>query len=216
MHAPADTVVDIDSATRIFVAAKHPKSFVSLDAADHFLSGAADADWAAGVMTAWASRYIPVRSVQEPAPVAEEAVVVEETGRGLFQQRITVGPHRLIADEPVSQGGLGSGPNPYDLLAASLGACKSMTMRLYAERKGWPLERARVKVSHGKIHAADCADCETRAGTVDELRCEITLAGPLDDEQRLRIVEIAERCPVHRTLTAEVKIRTIEVPAAGS
>ena len=132
---------------------------------------------------------------------------MEETGAGRLQVRIAAGRHTLLADEPLAVGGLDSGPNPYELLAAALGACKAMTMRLYAERKGWPLARARVTLRHGKIHAADCADCETREGRVDEFRCEIALDGALDAEQRARIFEIAERCPVHRTLTGEIKIR---------
>lgn len=208
LHAPTDAIVGIDNATRIFTTAKHPKSFVSLADADHLLSRPADGEYAAGVIAAWAQRYLPAAAT--PAATVEAAadqVVVQETGAGKLQVRVQVGQHGFLADEPVAVGGLGSGPNPYDLLSAALGACKAMTMRLYAERKGWPLKRARVAVRHGKIHAADCADCETREGRIDEFTCEITLEGPLDGEQRARIFEIAERCPVHRTLTGEVKIR---------
>jgi putative redox protein len=213
LHAPADAVVGIDNATRIFTTAKHPKSFVSLDDADHLLSRPADGEYAAGVIAAWAQRYLPVAApaAAEPAGHADR-VVVEETGAGKLQVRVQVGPHGFLADEPAALGGLGSGPNPYDLLCAALGACKSMTMRLYAERKGWPLTRAHVAVRHGRVHAADCADCETREGRVDEFTCEIALEGPLDDEQRARIFEIAERCPVHRTLTGEIKIRASLAP----
>jgi len=212
MHAPMDTVVGIDNASRIFAAANHPKSFVSLDRADHFFTQATDADYAAGVMTAWASRYMPVELTPEAASLEYGRVLVEETGRGRFQQRITIGPHGLLADEPATQGGLGSGPTPYDLLAASLGACKSMTMRLYAERKGWSLDRVRIAVTHDRVHAADCADCETAEGRIDEVRVEIDITGDLSAKQRTRIVEIAERCPVHLTLTREVKIRTATMP----
>ena len=144
------------------------------------------------------------------ATVAEEGVVlVEETGRGRFQQKITAGRHSLIADEPEGVGGMASGFGPYDLLLAALGACSAMTVRLYAERKGWPLERVRIELRHAKIHANDCADCETRGDArIDEIDKRITLAGRLDAEQRARLVEIAGRCPVHRTLESEIKIRT--------
>ncbi len=214
LHAPSDAVVGIENATRIFTAAKHPKSFVSLADADHLLSRPSDGDYAAGVIAAWAERYLPAAAKPEANEAPPEGtVLVEETGAGKLQVRVQVGQHSFLADEPVAVGGLGSGPNPYDLLAAALGTCKSMTMRLYAERKGWPLQRARVTVRHGKIHAADCADCETREGRVDEFQCEITLEGALDAEQRARIFEIAERCPVHRTLTSEVKIRASLAPA---
>ena len=208
LHAPLDAVVGIDNASRIFTAAKHPKSFVSLDSADHLLTRAADADYAAGVIAAWASRYLPAPAPAMQADAPAREVIVEETGAGRFQQRIAIGPHRLVADEPAAQGGLDSGPSPYDLLAASLGACKAMTMRLYADNKQWPLEQVRVRVAHDKVHAADCADCETREGRIDEFRVVLSLVGPLDAEQRARIAAIAERCPVHRTLMSEVKIRT--------
>ncbi len=208
MHAPADDVVGIENASQIFVAARHPKSFVSLDTADHLLSRREDAAYAARVLAAWASRYVALS-----APAAMQAdtdgVLVEETGRGRFQQRITVGPHRFLADEPESVGGGGSGPGPYDLLLAALGACTNMTMRLYAERKGWPLEMSAVRLRHAKIHANDCADCETRDDArIDEIHKQLVLTGPLDAEQRARLTEIAAHCPVHRTLESEIKIRT--------
>ncbi len=159
-------------------------------------------------MAAWLPRYLdPLAVAAEPA-VPGNAVAVTETGGGRFQQQVEAGGHYLVADEPASVGGLGSGPNPYDLLLAALGACTSMTLRLYAERKGWPLERVRVALDHGRIHAEDCADCETKVGLVDEITREIEIKGPLDDAQRERLMEIADRCPVHRTLTSEIVIRT--------
>jgi putative redox protein len=210
MHAPGDEIVGIETASAIFAAARHPKSFVSLDTADHLLTGREDSAYAARVLTAWASRYVGAAAMQDEADGADDGVVqVEETGGGRFQQRVTVGGHTLIADEPANLGGLGSGPGPYDLLLAALGACSAMTMRLYAERKGWPLERAAVRLRHRKIHAQDCADCETRGDArLDEIEKELSLAGPLDPEQHARLVEVAGRCPVHRTLESEVKIRT--------
>ncbi|HEX6958691.1 MAG TPA: alpha/beta fold hydrolase [Ferrovibrio sp.] len=227
LHAPGDGVVGIDNASQIFLAARHPKSFVSLDRADHFLSRAEDADYVAGVIAAWAARYLAspaaaaadaaaeaaaaeYRAAEDAGAASEPGVLVEETGQGLFQQRIRIGRHAIMADEPQSMGGRDSGPAPYDLLAAALGACKAMTMRLYANRKNLPLRRTRVHVVHDRIHAEDCADCETKDGHIDEFRVTIGLEGELSDEQRARILEIADKCPVHRTLHSEVKIRTEE------
>ena len=208
LHAPQDAVVGIDNARAIFDAARHPKSFVALDGADHLLTRPRDAEFVADVLAAWLPRYLaPLAVVTEPAPPGN-AVTVTETGVGRFQQRVEAGGHSLVADEPASAGGLGSGLNPYDLLLAALGACTSMTLRLYAERKGWPLERVRVGLDHRRIHAEDCADCETKVGLVDEISREIEITGPLDDGQRERLMEIADRCPVHRTLTSEIVIRT--------
>jgi uncharacterized OsmC-like protein/pimeloyl-ACP methyl ester carboxylesterase len=209
-HSPTDDVVSIENASRIFTAAKHPKSFVSLAGADHLLSRRKDATYVANVIQAWADRYLEAPE----APIVEEKidadVLVRETGAGRFQQEVVTGVHRLIADEPVDVGGLGSGPNPYDLVLAGLGACTTMTLRLYAERKALPLERVTVRLSHSKIHAADCESCETREGMIDRIDRAITLSGNLDEDQRKRLLEIADKCPVHRTLTSEIDIRTVE------
>jgi putative redox protein len=137
-------------------------------------------------------------------------VVVRETRTGRFQQDIKVGRHRLLADEPIEAGGLDSGLAPYDLVLAGLGACTSMTLRLYAERKALPLDQVTVRLAHSRIHAADCEDCETKEGMLDRIDRTITLAGNLDDDQRKRLLEIADKCPVHRTLTSEIDIRTVE------
>jgi putative redox protein len=211
MHAPTDAVVGIDNARQIFEAARHPKSFIALPDADHLLGNRADAEYAAAVLAAWSSRYIGAAAAAT-APVEDGSVIVEETGAGHLQQRVSVGPHHFFADEPVEQGGLGSGPNPYDLLLAALGACTAMTLRLLADRKGWPLAKIRVSLSHQKIHAEDCADCETREGRIDEITRSILLHGELDAEQRARLLEIADKCPVHRTLHGEVKVLTQELP----
>ena len=212
MHAPGDATVGIDNASQIFLKARHPKSFVSLDGADHLLSRPRDAEYAASVIAAWASRYLGSDAeTAQPAVVDSPAgarVMVEETGKGKFQNQIRIGRHRLIADEPENVGGLDSGPGPYDFLLAGLGACTAMTIRLYADKKGWPLRRVQVALDHDKIHAQDCADCETREGKVDEITRTLTLEGDLDAEQRARIFEIADKCPVHRTLHSEIKIRT--------
>ena len=208
-HAPRDTVVGIENAGEIFQAAKHPKSFVSLDDADHLLSRRADAVYVADVLASWAARYLPaIETPKDDLGGMPGEVVVAETGEGKFTQTVRAGAHRLVADEPQSFGGDNKGPGPYDYVLAGLGACTSMTVRMYAERKGWPLERVIVGMSHRKIHAEDCADCETETGKIDEIERIISFEGDLDDEQRARLLEIADKCPVHRTLTHEVKIRS--------
>jgi uncharacterized OsmC-like protein/alpha-beta hydrolase superfamily lysophospholipase len=209
-HAPTDQTVGIENAAHIFAAAKHPKSFVSLDDADHLLSRRSDAAYVANVIAAWAERYLDMAPAAQVEKPAAGTVVVTETRQDRFQQAIAVGPHRFIADEPVKVGGLDSGPGPYDLLLAGLGACTAMTLRLYAERKALALERVSVTLTHGRIHAADCETCETKEGMLDRIERSISLEGVLDAEQRKRLMEIADKCPVHRTLTSEIDIRTIE------
>lgn len=210
MHSPTDDTVGIDNATHIFVAAKHPKSFVSLAGADHLLSQRRDSVYVADVIAAWAARYVEPAPDQPAVDVGESAgqVIVRETRLGKFQQSVTVGPHRMLADEPVSVGGGNTGPGPYDFVLAGLGACTSMTLRMYADRKSLPLERVTVRLKHGKIHAKDCEECETREGMLDQIEREISIEGALDAEQRKRLMEIADKCPVHRTLHSEVRIVT--------
>jgi putative redox protein len=209
-HSPIDDLVGIDNASQIFVAAKHPKSFVSLDDADHLLSNKVDAAYAADVIAAWSDRYLDRPASVAEAKSEEGVVTVRETGAGMFQQEIMSGPHRFLADEPVKVGGFDSGPGPYDLLLAGLGACTSMTLRLYAERKQLDLDRVTVRLTHNKIHAQDCAECETKTGTIDRIDRKITLEGELSAEERKRLMEIADKCPVHRTLESEIDIRTFE------
>ncbi|HET8918454.1 MAG TPA: bifunctional alpha/beta hydrolase/OsmC family protein [Xanthobacteraceae bacterium] len=209
-HSPTDETVGIDNASHIFMAAKHPKSFISLAGADHLLPRPSDAAYVAHVIAAWAERYLEMTA---PMPAAEAElgeVVVRETRQGTFQQEITTGTHRFLADEPVAAGGLDSGPGPYDLLLAALGACTSMTLRLYADRKQLPLTRTRVRLRHSRVYAADCAECETKEGMLDRIDRIINLEGELDAEARKRLLEIADKCPVHRTLTSEIDIRTSE------
>jgi putative redox protein len=225
-HGPRDETVGIENATRIFVAAKHPKSFVSLDKADHLLSRPEDAVYVGSVIAAWAKRYLDAEAPEEDllpkadvspnpavlagAPAAEAGTVrVVETGNGHVQQTVSVGGrHTMLADEPVDYGGTDTGPSPYDYLLAGLGACTSMTIRLYAARKQWPLDKVDVTLRHAKIHATDCADCETKAGKIDRIEREIVFHGPLDDAQKAKLLEIADKCPVHRTLHSEVQIIT--------
>jgi putative redox protein len=208
-HSPTDPIVGIDNAAAIFAAAKHPKSFVSLAGADHLLSARGDAVYVANVLSAWVERYLDMAPVAPDLAEPEAGVVVRETRAGKFQQEITAGRHRLLADEPLQVGGSDSGPNPYDLLLAALGACTSMTLRLYADGKSLMLRRVTVRLTHSRIHAADCESCETKSGMLDRIERSIELDGDLDEAQRARLLEIADKCPVHRTLTSEVDIRTV-------
>jgi putative redox protein len=205
LHSPVDDIVSIDNASGIFQAARHPKSFVSLDHADHLLTRRADADYAAAVIAAWADRYFAASdTVQETLPPAQ-GLRVEETGGGKFQVQVTTASGVFLADEPASVGGLGSGPTPYDLLAAGLGACTAMTCRLYAERKGWPLDRVVVEVGH----------VAKTASTPDRFTRRIGFHGTLDDVQAARLMEIADRCPVHRTLTESATVVTERMTGDG-
>jgi uncharacterized OsmC-like protein/alpha/beta superfamily hydrolase len=212
MHAPTDDTVGIDNASAIFTAARHPKSFVSLDGADHLISKRRDAVYAADVIAAWAERYLDM--IPEPDMAPLDGVLVEETHNGKFEQAIIVGPHRYIADEPVSAGGNGTGPSPYEYLLAALGSCTSMTIRLYAERKQIPLRHVSVLLKHDKIHAEDCENCETKVGMVDHIDRAVSFEGELDETQRAKLLEIADKCPVHRTLSSEIDIKTREKAAA--
>ena len=209
MHSPTDQTVGIENATAIFTAARHPKSFVSLDKADHLLSNPRDAAYAAEVIAAWASRYLPDEQAEA---AADEGVVVAETGAGKFQNAVTAGRHRLLADEPASVGGLDSGPNPYDYLAIALGACTSMTLRIYAEHKKLALGRLTVRVSHGKVPVEHCEDCgeavEGRTGKIDRFERTISVEGGADAALADKLIEIAGKCPVHRTLEAGAAVVT--------
>jgi putative redox protein len=208
LHSPLDDVVGIENAARIFQTARHPKSFVSLDQADHLLSNLADSRYAGAVIAAWARRYL---SAAPPTPLGDPAAdnrITARTGPGGILTEVLVNRHSLVADEPVRAGGTDQGPSPFDLLVAALGACTAMTLRMYADRKGWPLESATVRLTHDKIHAAECEACESREGMLDRIEREIEIEGPLDTGQKQRLLQIADRCPVHRTLTSEVQIRT--------
>ena len=214
-HAPLDATVGIGNAGAIFQAAKYPKSFVSLDDADHLLTRRADAVYVADVLASWAVRYLPKpeRAAQRRLEPEPGELIVYETGTGKFAQIVDDGTHRLQADEPVSLGGSNTGPTPYGYLAAALGACTTMTLRMYADRKKWPVEWIATRVRHDKVHAEDCADCETRTGKIDRLSRSIEVWGDIDAEQRARLLEIADKCPVHRTLersnTIETEIRQV-------
>lgn len=205
MHSPQDETVEIDNATHIYKAAQHPRSFVSLDGADHLMSKRADSEYVGQVVATWARRYVEIPEKPRVNTRAQTSAYLGEEG---YTMEIYNGKHRLIADEPTSVGGNDFGPNPYDLLNSALGACTGMTLRMYASRKNWDLKGVKIHLDHGKVYAQDCADCETKEGKIDEITRVIELEGNLDDVQRKRLLEIADKCPVHRTLHNEVKVRT--------
>jgi uncharacterized OsmC-like protein/pimeloyl-ACP methyl ester carboxylesterase len=205
MHSPLDQVVSIDHATRIFVASKHPKSFISLDTADHLLTDVADANYASAMVAAWASRFLPQLTGDLPQVEVAEGVIATETLEGTFRLKIRSGEHTLFADEPASVGGLGTGLSPYELVSAGLAACTVMTMRLYANRKGFPLERASTTVQHEKVPDMMPPDRFNRT---------VVLEGPLNDDQRSRILAIADRCPVDLSLIRGSDVQT-ELSSTG-
>jgi putative redox protein len=211
LHAPLDETVGIENANEIFLAARHPKSFISLDKADHLLTDIEDAAFAGRVISGWLTRYLAADTPQGTGVI--EHVRVTETGEGKFQNSVQAGSHRLFADEPGNLGGLDSGPSPYDFLSIALGACTSMTLRIYADHKKLTLGRIGVDVSHAKIHVKDCEDCteaERRgSGRIDRFERVISIDGEISEELRGKIAEIADKCPVHRTLEAVAKIKTI-------
>ncbi|HMQ51485.1 MAG TPA: bifunctional alpha/beta hydrolase/OsmC family protein [Anaerolineae bacterium] len=210
-HSPIDQIVSVDNAADIFWLAKHPKSFISLDTADHLLSNELDSRYVGAMIETWARKYLGLDKQQTqvtvPLPALDNRVTVR-TGREKYRTEILAAGHSLVADEPLAVGGQNLGPNPYDLLLAGLGACTSMTLRMYADHKGWPLETAIVRLSHNKTHAKDCEEAGTETGKVDCIVREIEVLGPLDEEQRARLLEIADRCPVHRTLHSKIVVRT--------
>lgn len=206
MHSPVDELVPVEEAARIYASALHPKSYVSLDDADHLLSKERDSRYAGHVLAAWASRYIEAIPEIPAARFEPGQVVVRGRTDDQFRVSINANGHPLKGDEPASYGGLDSGPSPYDLLSASLGSCTVMTINMYARHKKLPLESVEVVVGHGKVHAEDCADCETKSGKIDRFDRKIILKGELSEEQRQRILEIADRCPVHKTLHSQVEI----------
>ncbi|NIZ61266.1 osmotically inducible protein C [Sedimentitalea sp. CY04] len=207
LHAPHDSIVGIENAAQIFMAAKHPKSFVTLDDADHLITRAKDAEYAAEMIAAWAGRYINL-SPPAPPPGAPEGVLrVSEVSPDGFLQDIQSGPdHHTRADEPLAYGGTNLGMSPYGFLSAGLGACTSMTIRMYARRKGWPLQGVSVEISHDKVHAQDATT--GNPSRIDQFTRVVHLQGDLSSEQRARLLEIADKCPVHRTLEHGAKVVT--------
>ena len=207
-HSPMDETVSIDNAARIFQYARHPKSFISLDQADHLLMNAGDARYVGAMIASWVRKYLTIERPETLGEGISKNQVVARIGETGFRTEIMANGLSLIADEPVSAGGTNMGPTPYDYLVAGLGACTAMTLRMYADRKQWPLEEVVVSLFHKKIHARDCQTCETDQTMVDWIERDVGLMGPLDASQLQRLMEIADRCPVHRTLESKVKIKT--------
>ncbi|MCE7913142.1 MAG: OsmC family protein [Nitrosomonas sp. PRO4] len=212
-HSPLDDVVSIDEASRIYTAAKHPKSFVSLDRADHLLSNPDDSRYVAEVLSAWANRYLgagraaDVTDDSDVMAIDQGSVVVLERDKK-FTREILTPSHRLLSDEPVALGGANLGLNPYELLLAALGSCTSMTLRMYANHKQLDLQAVQVKLHHSRIHAEDCANCEEQTPLIDRITRSIQLTGNLNDQQRTRLLEIANQCPVHKTLKNRIQVET--------
>lgn len=203
LHSPQDKVVEVKNAEELYKAARHPKSFVSLDGADHLLTAKEDSLYAGTLIGSWAYRYLDHPEI--PAPQSNHQVVAQLGEKG-YTTYIRSGNHSFIADEPVSFGGNDYGPSPYDLLSAALASCTSMTLQMYARRKKWPLEKVETHVNHSKAHAKDCEDCESNAAKIDTFQRDITLTGKLDEKQKKRLLEIADKCPVHKTLHSDVEI----------
>ena len=208
MHSPQDKTISIDSAAELYTAARHPKSFITLDGADHFLTEGKDSLYAGNMIAAWVQRYLELREYKKLRTHME---VITRTQHEGFTTEIHAGNHSLLADEPKKYGGADLGPNPYDLLNAALGACTSMTLQMYARRKKWPLKEAIVHLKHDQVYGEDCAVCDEKKSKLDQLSREVELIGDLDDKQRARLMEIADKCPVHKTLTSDVSITTKEL-----
>ncbi len=205
-HSPADQIVSIEQAAKIFTAARHPKSFISLDKADHLLANREDSLYVGSVLAAWASKYLKISERKYIQPELSDNRIIAHTGKTGFRTGIIANGHGLVADEPISVGGANSGPTPYDLLVSALGACTGMTIRMYADREKLPLDSSVVRLRHEKIHAEDCQDCEDPRSKIDFIEREIELQGDLDQPTRQRIFEVANRCPVHRTLASGSRI----------
>ncbi len=205
LHSPVDNIVSIDNAAQIYKSAKHPKSFVSLDGADHLLSEKAESIYAGEIISAWVKKYIdfPKENV-----LRSDKKIVARIGEKGYTTEIKAGNHMLLADEPESVGGNDLGPSPYDLLAAGLGACTAMTLRMYSDRKGIDLKEVRVHLQHSKIYSDDCGNCESSNAKIDQIERIIELEGNLTDEVKKRLLEIADKCPVHKTLLSDIKIKT--------
>lgn len=206
MHSPQDNLVGIKNAEEIYKAGRHPKSFISLDGADHLLTDQNDSRYVGQVIAQWANRYIDIKN--EKLPDTHHQVVASLGASDGFTTRMKVGNHYQTADEPIKVGGNDFGPSPYELVSAGLAACTAMTLQMYAKRKKWPLANVEVHTSHSKIHSEDCEDCESPTAKLDTFERELKLTGDLDESQKNRLLEIADKCPVHRTLHATVRVNT--------
>ncbi|SIS63798.1 putative redox protein [Zobellia uliginosa] len=208
LHSPQDTTVEIKNAEEIYVAARHPKSFISLDGADHLLSNKRDSFYAGEVISGWAKRYLDLDTTRKEEPKTKHQVVASLDHDDGFSTQMKVGNHFLTADEPVDVGGNDFGPSPYELVSAGLSACTAMTVQMYAKRKAWVIDNIEVHTSHNRSHVADCQDCESDDSKIDTFEREIKLTGPLDEKQKKRILQIADKCPVHKTLHSQIQVIT--------
>ncbi|CAZ94185.1 bifunctional alpha/beta hydrolase/OsmC family protein [Zobellia galactanivorans] len=208
LHSPQDTTVAIKNAEEIYVAARHPKSFISLDGADHLLSNKRDSFYAGEVISGWAKRYLKIDTTRKEEPKTKHQVVASLDHDDGFSTQMKVGNHFLTADEPVDVGGNDFGPSPYELVSAGLSACTAMTIQMYAKRKAWVIDNIEVHTSHNRSHVADCKDCESDGSKIDTFEREIKLTGPLDEKQKKRILQIADKCPVHKTLHSQIQVIT--------
>ena len=211
LHSPVDNIVSIDEAAKIYQSSRHPKSFISLDNADHLLTDEKDAHYVADLIASWASHYLAMgnspASRQKHTEVAHGTVVIKEQNKR-FTRKIYTDDHSLIGDEPPDAGGDNLGPDPYEFLLTALGTCTSMTIRMYANRKNIQLESIEVELTHKRIHAEDCHDCENHEGSVDVIDKTIKLSGDLSEANRVKLMEISEKCPVHKTLINEIVIHS--------
>lgn len=213
LHSPTDELVGFEHAVELFQAARHPKSLVSLEDADHLLTDASPSRRAGDILAAWAGKYIDAGQQEAKYIRPDDNRVFTHTGAAGYYTQIMANGHPLVADEPKAVGGTDAGPSPYDLVTAALGACTGMTLRMYADRKEWPLKGVSVRLRHAKVHAHDCETCEAEKGNIDHIERAIALDGPLSEQQRERLIEIANRCPVHQTLVDHVTIDTTESAA---
>lgn len=207
MHSPGDSTVGIAEAEKIYVAARHPKSFISLDDADHLLTRRQDSEYVAATIAAWADRYLPAAGVAERPTVQKGHVHIEEQDHK-FTQVVSTDTHSWLADEPRALGGRDKGPDPYEHLLAALGTCTAMTLRMYADRKQLALDHVAVELEHSREHQKDCEDCESDGVKIDVLKRTLHLSGDLSDQQRQRLLDIADRCPVHKTLHGPMLVKT--------
>ena len=207
MHSPQDNTVGIKNAEEIYMAAHHPKSFISLDGADHLLMNKKDSIYAGEVISGWAKRYLNITD-SEDLPKTKHQVIASLDFDDGFTTAMKVGNHYMTADEPTSYGGNDFGPSPYELVSAGLSACTAMTLQMYTKRKGWHIDNVEVHTSYSKTHALDCEDCESSNAKIDTFHREIKITGDFDDKQLERLLQIADKCPVHKTLHNETQVIT--------